>query len=285
MTPASHEHAPRRAFALWRVALATLLIVLALPFPTTAGAANCQYVLGFKTLHDSIPATVGDCATNESHNPANGDGLQQTANGLLVWRKADNHTAFTDGFRTWVSGPFGLQMRLNTARFSWETDAAPANVDPRLSVAFQLASASQFGNLMRNLVTLGIPVRVGSLGPNVFGATTMDRATGNLSVAIDSSIVGGDPHDAAAVLIHEGTHAFNLSHGAPITTSQACLDEELTATENDLNFWSASFGPTGKPSPSNLFEQGENSELHLAESSLRAFLLQTFETYRGECGL
>ena len=38
--------------------------------------------------------------------------------GLLVWRKADNHTAFTDGYRTWVNGPYGLQVRLNTARFS-----------------------------------------------------------------------------------------------------------------------------------------------------------------------
>ena len=41
-----------------------------------------------------------DCVTGEYHNPYNGDGLQQTSNGLLVWRKADNFTAFTDGFWT-----------------------------------------------------------------------------------------------------------------------------------------------------------------------------------------
>jgi hypothetical protein len=43
---------------------------------------------------------------------------------LLVWRKADNWTAFTDGYRTWLNGPQGLQQRLNTELFPWE--AAPA---------------------------------------------------------------------------------------------------------------------------------------------------------------
>ena len=44
------------------------------------------------------------------------------AKGLLVWRKADNHTAFTDGYRTWVDGPKGVQKRLNTQRFAWEAN-------------------------------------------------------------------------------------------------------------------------------------------------------------------
>ena len=49
--------------------------------------------------------------------------LQRTTNGLLVWQKDTNHTSFTDGYRTWVSGPLGLQQRLNTERFDWERDA------------------------------------------------------------------------------------------------------------------------------------------------------------------
>ena len=51
--------------------------------------------------------------------------LQQTTGGLLVWRKADNWTAFTDGYRTWINGPNGLVQRLNTERFEWEADYAP----------------------------------------------------------------------------------------------------------------------------------------------------------------
>jgi streptogramin lyase len=86
----------------------------------SAAAADCSFTLGFKALHDMIPSIVGDCKVNEHHNPDNGDGLQETTGGLLVWRKADNWTAFTDGYHTWINGPEGLQERLNTDRFPWE---------------------------------------------------------------------------------------------------------------------------------------------------------------------
>ncbi len=106
-------------------ALLVLALLLASLPASRAEAATCQFVLGFKTLHDLIPQIVGDCLENEHHNAVNGDGLQQTtgvnnAIGLLVWRKADNWTAYTDGYRTWVNGPFGLTQRLNSQRFSWE---------------------------------------------------------------------------------------------------------------------------------------------------------------------
>jgi uncharacterized protein YkwD len=85
-----------------------------------ANAPGCGFALGFAALHDVLPGVVGGCKVNEHHNPDNGDGLQETAGGLLVWRKADNFTAFTDGNRTWVNGPYGVQTRLNNERFSWE---------------------------------------------------------------------------------------------------------------------------------------------------------------------
>lgn len=93
-----------------------------LPFPVSTQAADCQFVLGFKTLHDLIPNVVGNCTADQHYEAQNGDALQETAHGLLVWRKADNLTAFTDGYRTWLNGPNGLQQRLNTERFSWESD-------------------------------------------------------------------------------------------------------------------------------------------------------------------
>lgn len=106
------------------VALVITLTPLA-AVPTPAQAADCQFVLGFLTLEQLIPSQVGNCLTDVQYNPANGDALQFTAGptglgGLLVWRKSDNFTAFTDGFRTWINGPFGLQMRLNSQRFFWE---------------------------------------------------------------------------------------------------------------------------------------------------------------------
>ena len=105
--------------------LAVLLgFALFLLLPTSVAAAECQFVLGFKTLRDLIGHDiVGECLENEHHGD-NGDGLQQTTGGLLVWRKADNWTAFTDGYRTWINGPNGLVQRLNTERFEWEADYA-----------------------------------------------------------------------------------------------------------------------------------------------------------------
>lgn len=91
--------------------------------PPAAHAANCRFVLGFATLHSMIPTISGDCVTNETY-AANGDGLQQTANGLMVWRKSDNFTAFTNGSTTWVNGPLGLQKRPNNERFAWEVNDA-----------------------------------------------------------------------------------------------------------------------------------------------------------------
>lgn len=93
--------------------------------PRVASAANCRFVAGFQSLHDLIPGVVGECLENEHYDPANGNGYQATTGssgqgGLLVWRKADNVATFTDGYRTWLIGPFGLQQRLNTQRFAWE---------------------------------------------------------------------------------------------------------------------------------------------------------------------
>ena len=105
--------------------VALLGFSLFLLLPTSVAAAECQFVLGFMTIRDLIGHDiVGECLENE-HYEANGDSLQQTTGGLLVWRKADNWTAFTDGYRTWINGPNGLVQRLNTERFEWEADYAP----------------------------------------------------------------------------------------------------------------------------------------------------------------
>jgi hypothetical protein len=85
--------------------------------------ATCQFVLGFATVSSLIgPVTAGTCLEDQRFTPE-GNAEQRTSAGLLVWRKSDNWTAFTDGHRTWIIGPNGLQQRLNTERFPWESDA------------------------------------------------------------------------------------------------------------------------------------------------------------------
>jgi hypothetical protein len=104
-----------------------LIVIFAFAFgllPSVALAQSapvCQFVLGFAALQAMLPA-VGNCVDNEQHNPDNGDALQHTTTGLLVWRRADNWTAFTDGYHTWVNGPSGVQERLNTQRFRFEAN-------------------------------------------------------------------------------------------------------------------------------------------------------------------
>ncbi|MGH2364055.1 MAG: cupredoxin domain-containing protein [Chloroflexota bacterium] len=97
--------------------------------PTAPTSVSCNFVLGFKTLHDLDPADIGDCLTNQT-SASNGDARQQTTKGLMAWRKADNWTAFTNGYTTWINGPSGLASRLNTARFPWEHDTAGASGAP-----------------------------------------------------------------------------------------------------------------------------------------------------------
>ena len=99
-----------------------LAFALFLLLPPSVGAAECQFVLGFKILRDLVGHDiVGACLESEHYN-ATGDSVQQTTGGLLVWRKADNWTAFTDGYHTWINGPNGLVQRLNTERFDWEVE-------------------------------------------------------------------------------------------------------------------------------------------------------------------
>ena len=125
---------------------ALLALALFLLLPASAAAADCQFVLGFATLRDLIGhEIVGECLEDQRY-AANGNSEQQTTGGLLVWRKADNRTAFTDGYRTWINGPNGLEQRLNTERLPWEVvtnpvvDAALASLrrsDPQAAAAIE----------------------------------------------------------------------------------------------------------------------------------------------------
>jgi hypothetical protein len=91
---------------------------------------RCDFALGFAALRSVVgPATVGDCLEDEHFDPANQQAEQRTTGGLLVWRKTEGVTAFTDGHRTWISGPYGLHQRLNTRRYCWEAGADPARCE------------------------------------------------------------------------------------------------------------------------------------------------------------
>jgi hypothetical protein len=85
------------------------------------GRPGCAFRLGFGTIQRLLLDPVGACAEDEHPDPDTGNILQQTTRGLLVYRQADNWTAFTDGGTTWINGPCGLQARPNDALFPWES--------------------------------------------------------------------------------------------------------------------------------------------------------------------
>lgn len=107
--------------------LAMIAVLLALVAPAVSAQEPCRFVLGFAALREAVGAAkVGDCLENERFNDSNGNAEQATKGGLLVWRKADNFTAFTDGGTSWIAGPNGVQSRPNSERFSWERDPVQA---------------------------------------------------------------------------------------------------------------------------------------------------------------
>ncbi len=163
--------------------LAPVAASLAAPAPPPAGAA-CRFILGFKALHDLIPTIVGDCRTDEYHNPQNGDGLQETVGGLLVWRKADNWTAFTDGTTTWINGPRGLQSRPNSERFIWEADAQPQPLTVQVFFSRHPQSDEDFTAVFpvnRTVVPEGQRVGTATLEALIAGPTAAEQAQGYFS--------------------------------------------------------------------------------------------------------
>jgi hypothetical protein len=103
--------------------LGALLVSLSVSIAEGEAAPVCALASDFATLHELIPSAVGRCLTS-SVRAGNGDELQQTSGGLLVFRRSTGSAAFTDGFHTWVNGPLGLQERLNFQRFPWERGVA-----------------------------------------------------------------------------------------------------------------------------------------------------------------
>lgn len=75
-----------------------------------------QFRMGFKLLADQIPTIAGEPVEEEHPDAVTGDMLQRTTRGMMVWRKADNWTGFTNGAQTWYLTPSGVQLQPNSQR-------------------------------------------------------------------------------------------------------------------------------------------------------------------------
>jgi hypothetical protein len=92
----------------------------------------CTFVLGFAFLHAQLGGIDGVCGDNEHPDPnGTGDQVQTTIKpdgslGYMVWQAFTNTMRWTDGFQTFTYSACGLQQRLNTQTFVWETNQAIA---------------------------------------------------------------------------------------------------------------------------------------------------------------
>ena len=254
---------------------------LALLAASTAQAeADCQFVLGFKTLRDLIGHDiVGQCLENEHYNTI-GDSVQQTTGGLLVWRKADNWTAFTDGYRTWINGPNGLQQRLNTQRFGMgsrlcagrrhrnaQSHACPASqptpdtgpiVDPILAHAYHVMRLSPIGNAGADVfVRSGASAQFGALG-NAISHWDLSPSR----IVINEEYRRETPEALAYALIWPTAMLADYKENGPPQSWEECMFDIALHHGFQAQYWLDTFGEHGKQNPTQL-EQWANRMMAL----------------------
>ena len=172
-------------FAVLLFAVATPIFASAQPVPA--------FKLGFKALADQVPSVAG-LPLEEEHWGANGDSLQRTTTGLMVWRKADNWTAFTNGSRTWINGPRGVQSRPNDERFPWEA-AAPMEAMPQPAQQGTGQPAPVISEkLILEVLSVTSPVRAGELAN--LSVTTVTGLAASFVINTASGPVRPDGRDA-----------------------------------------------------------------------------------------
>ncbi len=265
---------------------------LLLAMPAQAQAAPCTFILGFATLVQLVPQ-AGGCLDNQAF-AANGDAQQHSSGGLLVWRKADNWTAFTDGYRTWVNGPNGIQARLNTERFSWEVPAT-ANSTPVVASASSSSGSTCLNGACFNAdgsflaflqdisrTSLGKDLLASTAGTtlrftNVPAESLGDYRPASDLVEIASWLPGSGEFEAAAVLAHELTHA-RQGRAGKLAKGQQCYVDEVEAFTVSGQVWKELWGSQLPGDTTTV-----RAELNiLARVSLRPQDL--YQAYAKECG-
>jgi hypothetical protein len=293
-----------------RRALLLLIAVVTLQLAALPGSpalAASEFRLGFGTLASMIPDIAGSPLEDEWHNPATGDTLQRSTAGLMVWRKADNWTAFTDGNRTWINGPFGLQTRLNNQRFAWEAaspapsagtttvappaapaPAAPATVeawselfqDQKLKDALSMAytHAPDWRPFADRAAERQTRVQWGSLPDNVGGLTrtSISQAGLRVSIVISSRLQQESTQVVAAVLAHEAYHAATTD---AVRDSEACYLNEIAAYGWESYVWRS----LPRPDTATSYTRFEDRLIQAVDSGRIEEFVRSSASYQQQC--
>ncbi|GEM_PF-3059517 len=265
------------------LATGAILIILGLP-PLALAEASCQFVLGFKALHDLDSLDIGECQDNQFLGNANGDQWQHTSKGLMVWRKADNWTAFTNGYQTWINGPAGLARRLNTELFPWEGDAVSrpnVAIDPRLLDAVDLLvrfDTDRTTQYMRAIDVQGTSITVGETGQTLGWFRPADNV-----IVVSSRLLNEDVHVQAAQIGNSSSFVLDQWKAADFNSIESCLMAFVRATNHTAEVWKY-FYPTGQSASKSLTQMSFDSlALVAADPAQLASVVRTI--YRTSCPL
>jgi hypothetical protein len=196
---------------------------------SVSGQGSCTFVRGFASLRDLVGAQkVGACLEDERFNGENGNAEQRTTGGLMVWRKADNFTAFTDGGTTWVNGPNGLQSRANAERFSWEKDPPASGSAP--AAAAPPASAREAAQPGRSAGPPSGSTTAAGSGATA-NAASSNSAAENAALA---AAVAAQPTVTATPAVNTPTPAPTATATPPAPTATATITRTPTATPNPV---------------------------------------------------
>jgi hypothetical protein len=226
---------------LARALLLALALTAGLVGPAAAGpleqATPCKFVLGFALLRDQVgPNVVGQCVENEHADARSGDTVQKTTGGLLVWRRIDNAAAFTDGQRTWIVGPRGLQTRPNSELFDWEVERIVVAVREALPPPTQTACTPA-----AIAVASGAPRASG--GGTVLDVTITNRCGETVDVYLDGVVrtTRGDDASRPLVEVRPTRAATGL---APGQSTRATVSVPAGVAVNHIS-WLATPAPSG----------------------------------------
>ena len=219
--------------------------------PQPAPAA-CDFILGFKTLQALDPGDIGTCLDNQAF-ASNGDALQHTTKGLMVWRKSDNWTAFTNGYTTWINGPDGLVNRLNSGLlFPWEhpqASQAPATAaGPAQTGAPPSGTCTPFAAAPANLPDTSQDFAAGmiamksmlpcfplQLGTHTLGSGVTANCTGSAADIVCNESDGSVIEQVTAVdgslkLTGQGAHIFTMQTDSAGNASYLRIDDIAVGT-------------------------------------------------------
>ena len=144
-----------------------------------------------------------------------------------------------------------------------------------------VASVPEYRYIVETIAGRNVAWRFADLPEGVAGSYSLRS---NL-ITYNSMFRVQDPHNLAAVMGHEGQHAFDVLTFGPPRTENECYELELRGFATGAALWKAWYGPAGKPSPVNDFERFQNAVVADFETNGgRRVIDFILRGYAEECG-